>query len=159
MADALAAREERRLRQGEAAAATVGVPVPKSHGRPKTRWRTRYQRLEEKYGATEAEARERKRWVGELVTVLREADLPVIRFTASSLEPAAALEGVARGSRLATLRTRLRAWRKVSAWLRAAYGVVYPRSVGEFLAYLQMREAEPCGPTVLSAIVAAMAWM
>ena len=88
----------------------------------------------------QAEKSERDRWLGELRTIVKKAELPVaIRSSEESL-----LMRIAKGRRPNTLRKHVKTWQKVSQWMEATYGKSWPASPTEFAEYLEAITEEPC---------------
>ena len=107
------------------------------------------------------EEKERVRWVAQVAAILRASGLPSARLAEEALDPEAFLRRCAGGRRVRTLRLRVRAWRKVEAWLAAAGQSGFPRGDPGTLvmvAYLDARAQEPCARTVPSSIVMALSF-
>ena len=62
---------------------------------------------------TELEAAARESWLTELVSYLKEADLPICNIVQSTSDPLSMLKRAFGNRRMKTLRNRARAWRKV----------------------------------------------
>ncbi len=104
----------------------------------------------------EHEAREKKKWVERLQTILRELDAPILKVVAASSRPQELLDAHLGGRRAATLAARVRAWSRYRVWLRRSYQVGHPSAPQHVLDYLLDRRSEPCTRGTLSAVYAAM---
>ena len=85
---------------------------------------------------TDLEAAAREAWLSELVSYLKEADLPICNIVQSTSDPLCMLKRSFGNRRMKTLRNRARAWRKVREWLVAFKGRPYPIDVSDMLDYL-----------------------
>ena len=97
-----------------------------------------------------AEGAKRAEAVASLAEIVREARLP------------AAVRGalyVGQGRRAGTLRTRLRTWRKVRAWLLVTHGSPWPTGVAAMVSYLEHLAEEPCPRSRVDAVAAALAFV
>jgi len=69
------------------------------------------------------EDQDRKQVLESLARTLVRLELPAVARAQASLVPAAALRRCGRGLRVATLRMRLRNWRRLEQYLAATHGV------------------------------------
>jgi hypothetical protein len=128
------------------------------------RWRTKREKLlswatgeDERQ---QVEAKERAKWIGKLIEILQQADLPVVRDAQSAMDPVAALMDVAGSRRSKTIRARVRRWLKVSSWLMLSYGVPYPITIGQMLDYLRdLEESGSCPRSAPEDVAAAWAFV
>ncbi|CAE8596253.1 unnamed protein product [Polarella glacialis] len=93
---------------------------------------------------TEIESKERAKWTVRLIRILKDAKLP------AAIEPDGS---PSQGRRASTLRSRIKTWEKAGQWFLRTFGGPWPRTVGQVLAYLEARLAEPCARTVPDTIV------
>ena len=74
------------------------------------------------------------------------------------LSPSAALLGLAGGARAATLRQRVREWKRLRQYLLRVKSREWPTSLVDVVDYLLARAEEPCGWTVPRTVQATLAW-
>ncbi len=107
-------------------------------------------------GREMADEEEKTRWLGKLVTILRELDAPILSSVVASTRPKELLMAHLGGRRVATLRARMRAWARYRLWLKAAFGIGHPTLPHHIYDYLLDRRAEPCTRGTLSAAYSAI---
>jgi hypothetical protein len=129
------------------------------------RWPTRLRRdlalSANPEAVADAEEKHRRRWLDQFIEVLRATDLPASRLAVEALDPDAFLRRCAGGSRVGTLRIRVRTWQKVERWLAAAGVSCFPQGetgVTSFLSYLELRAQEPCARTVPSTLLTTLSF-
>jgi hypothetical protein len=122
--------------------------LPQPGSRQLGRWPTRPRRDLAAAGCEQArekaEIKERERWLVELTSIVREARLPLALLAEKSPNPEAVLRRGAQGRRAATLRKRLRDWRRARAYFVRALGSPWPAGVGEVLEYIEARASPAC---------------
>ena len=99
------------------------------------------------------------RWRGELVAILRDADLPVCSQASLASNPDTALSSALGSARASTIRKHVREFRKLRAHCLATSKSGWPRHVGVFLDYLHERRIEPCARTVPAAILSCLSFV
>ena len=82
------------------------------------------------------EASELSRWTKKVVDYLVDADLPVVALAGQSEDPQTILELSVGSRRAKTLRSRCRAWNKISVWMQAVYGLKFPTSIVQMVDYV-----------------------
>eukprot|EP00439_Symbiodinium_sp_Y106_P049919 s4618_g6.t1 len=105
-------------------------------------------------GREEREKEARERWGLELVSYIKEAELPCAeRMQAMGGQNSQWLR-LFGNRRSKTLRNRAMSWKGFRAWLQVARGEVWPSDVGCFLKYLEERhEVQPLGKTTPGALL------
>ena len=123
-------------------------------------WRTRRQKeLSEADTLSlraDIEKRERDRWLAQVISIIMEANLPVVAFAALATSAELAMKYVAGCRRAKTLRTRVRTWNKVRSWLSYVHSTVWPRHAGQMVDYVQDLVIGDCGKTVPRAVFLAL---
>ena len=131
--------------------------------RQRRAWPTRAAKklADSELGLTRAaiEKAELERWRGQLVELLLESNVPMTQQAKMASNPSAAIAASLGSMRASTIRKRVREWKKLRAFSLGLSGSPWPAHVGVILDYLQDRLAEPCGHTVPSAILEALAFM
>ena len=105
-----------------------------------------------------AEKEERRRWVEVIRRIMQKANMPV----AKELHAGDALlvtDRLAKGRRANTLRKHAKTWQRVEGWMLETFGYPWPRRPEEFALFLEARAAEPCGPSVPSAVYRTLIFM
>ena len=159
--------ERKRRREGEpngttstwenAGKPTGSVPPPPYRARYGTCRQARTAGESDENGRQHAEKEERKRWFAELHEVLKELNAPSLKQARSSSDPERALSlQLGSGRRAATLRTRIREWRRFRIWLRERHGLAFPKDSTMILDYLADRAEEPCARNTLKGVQAGM---
>ncbi len=87
-------------------------------------------------GRANAETAERERWVAEVVKIADQLKDLGDNAAAGSSDPKRAVRLLVGGRRAATLRARVREWRRMSGWLRARHRVEFPESAAQVSDYL-----------------------
>ena len=105
---------------------------------------------------TEIEAAARESWLTELVSYLKEADLPISNIVQSTSDPLSMLKRAFGNRRMETLRNRARAWRKVREWLVAFKGRAFPINVSDMLDYLLFLKQEGAPASRIDEVGAAL---
>ena len=143
------------------AAAAVVTPV-RASGAPKASWRNKLQGLlavadpQERSAIEEAQ---RLVLVGEVISLLRRAGLPIVARASLSIDPDRAMLGCTGKARARTIRKRIREWVKAEAWFLRVVGAGWPSTAGDVVDYLHDRAGEPCARTVPSSIVGALSFI
>ncbi|CAE7412056.1 Pol, partial [Symbiodinium sp. CCMP2456] len=108
-------------------------------------------------GRDEREKEARERWGLELVTYIKEANLPCAeRMSAMGGHNNQWLR-LFGNRRSKTLRNRAMSWRGFRSWLQVTQGKVWPSDVGSFLKYLEERhEVQPLGKTVPGSLLSSL---
>ena len=108
-------------------------------------------------GREEREKEARERWGLELVSYIKEAELPCAeRMQAMGGQNSQWLR-LFGNRRSKTLRNRAMSWKGFRAWLQVARGEVWPSDVGCFLKYLEERhEVQPLGKTTPGALLSSL---
>jgi hypothetical protein len=99
---------------------------------------------------------ERERWLEQVVSIIKEAVLPVVAFASLSTSPELALKHVAGVRKANTLRARVRAWSRVRLWLLMVFLTPWPQHVGQMMDYLFDLQAGGCSRTVPRSIFLAL---
>ena len=94
-----------------------------------------------------------------LIEILREAGTYSVTMAEGQLNPTAALERLFTNYRASTLGARVRAWMTFAKWWIASGGCRFPDNANDFVRYLEIRVAEPCGATVINSATAALRFM
>ena len=105
---------------------------------------------------TDLETAAREVWLTELVSYLKESDLPICNIVQSTSDPLAMLKRSFGNRRMKTLRNRARAWRKVREWLIAFKSRPFPIDVSDMLDYLLFLTQEGAAATRIGEVVAAL---
>ena len=74
------------------------------------------------------------------------------------MHPDGFLKRLVGARRVSTVRGRVRGWRKIRDWMCDAPQVVWPSSIHQFLGYMEMRVAEPCGRGVPETMLATLSF-
>ena len=106
-----------------------------------------------------AETEERSVWLQRLIEILREAGAYSVTMAEGQLNPTAALERLFTNDRASTLGARVRAWMTFAKWWIASGWCGFPDRANDFVRYLEIRAAEPCGATVINSATAALRFM
>ena len=98
------------------------------------KWPTRLGKLLAVAGESEqlrhrAEEVERDRWINELASLMKEADLPAV--AAGGWEGLRTVR-IGKGRRASTLRKHVKTWTRVRSWLISAFGVPWPTHAAQF---------------------------
>ena len=134
-------REAKSLRLRRAAEAAVDKPAP-THKRTSvaklpTGLRIQLAAASGPDGRTEAEGRERQRWLSELRDHLREASLPIVKVAGATEDPEYAWLRIGRGLLARTLRRRVQGWPKASRFFRLILSNPWLSGVGGVFDYLK----------------------
>ena len=105
------------------------------------------------------EAADLERWRGELAELITEAILPLAIQAQQRRDPQKLVAAALGGMRAATIRQRIREWRKLRAFCFGVVELAWPPNLGIVLDYLQERVAEPCARTVPESVLAAINFM
>ena len=125
------------------------------------KWPTRLGKLLAVAGESEqlrhrAEEVERDRWINELASLMKEADLPAV--AAGGWEGLRTVR-IGKGRRASTLRKHVKTWTRVRSWLISAFGVPWPTHAAQFALYLESRAMEPCGKSIPVSIYKTLMFM
>lgn len=105
------------------------------------------------------ETQELHRWRVQVVALVLEAELPVILTAQSSMDPERSLLHIIGSRRAKTVRSRVRCWIRVRAWLIAVHSTPWPKGTGQMLDYLHDLEDDPkLGRTVPNSVAGALAF-
>ena len=120
---------------------------------PRAVWPTRFARRfadgKDEHQRSKVEERERERLTQQLVALLKKAGLLKVDEKVEEGQAKQWLEKRhAMGRRTNTLRQHLRLGRKLSSYMRNAYGRPWFRSAGDVMEYVALHLEEPCGKTV-----------
>ena len=103
------------------------TPMPPAKPRYATAQRRKSALEGDARGRERAENEERRRLQRTTIELLREIDAPSLEQVAGCQYPDSALEVIVKGKRAATLRGRVRDWKRIRDWLSRTHGNVYPR--------------------------------
>jgi hypothetical protein len=99
---------------------------------------------------------ERAKMVQELVDFAVSLGLPVVSVVLEAVNSGTILSRIAGGRRISTLKQKLLTLRRLSEWTQAVHGQRFPSRPYMLMDYLEERAAEPCGPSVPSAVWSAV---
>ena len=127
------------------------------------KWPAKIRRKELRTGAATArhvaEQEERGKWCKEVAKIITGAGLPAAVLLCGGPDDDLLLGCVGQGRRVRTIKKRVADWRRIRAFMLAAFGAPWPKSQLDFLEYLRARADEPCAKTVPSSSLAALVFM
>ncbi len=143
--------EEEEARYRRARAETRREEPPAQPPRVAVASATRRQRAMDgdPLGRTRGEEAERRRWLGELIELVKSSGIALLNEDWDGVERGNMMTILAGGRRASTLRTRARAWKAFQRYMSSTSGRLHPRSAADALDYLQSRAAEPCSKAVI----------
>ena len=133
----------------------AAVPVRRAH----TSRLRKIKRATGPKARAQVEQTERTRWLKKLVGIVVEAKLPAVELARNAKDPDLRLKRMAGNRRSGTIRDRVRTWSRIRKWLLVVHGCCWPRSAHDFLDFLEVRMAEPCGSSIPKAALASLAFI
>ena len=91
---------------------------------------------------------ERRKYSLLLTSVIKNAELPVVKLVESLDDPASAWVHLFAARRANTLKNRYKSWKPFQNWLKLHRGRLFPTSCKDAIDYIQFRVDEGCGKTV-----------
>ena len=91
---------------------------------------------------------ERRKYSFLLASVIKDAELPVVKLVESLDDPASAWIHLFAARRANTLKNRYKSWKPFETWLELHHGRRFPISCKDAIDYIQFRVDEGCGKTV-----------
>ena len=125
-------------------------------------WRIRkgqgLEKPESQQGRAQLEETERVKWVDRVVSILVEAELPVVFQANLTRDPVRALARAVGSKRSRTLRSRVRTWNRIRLWLTCVHQCPWPKSVAHMLDYLDDLSRGGCGKSVAGNVAATLSF-